>query len=71
MAYVDLLDCPSCGKPCEAVPPAGYSRQERHSWWEDGQHGVCACGALVMVEVSENDNGENVAYLSEQDNDDP
>lgn len=65
-----LLDCPSCGAPCEGVPPDGYNRNTGHVYWSDGQWGKCQCGTEVMVTVDEDDDGYNVARLTE-DEDEP
>lgn len=65
MAHVDFLDCPVCDKPCEAIPPDHYDRQERSNMWLDGQVGTCACGAKLRVEA------DCDAWLIEETEDEP
>lgn len=65
MPKPDLLNCPDCGEPCEALPPDGYNIRSG-AWWSEGRGGTCQCGSAVTVKVDEADDG-NVAYLSSDD----
>lgn len=46
---LEFLDCPVCGDPCEAILSNRPTAIHPYPWWEDGQDGVCRCGALLEV----------------------
>lgn len=45
------LDCPVCGEPCATMPPYRPNSEYPHPWWQDGDSGVCQCGAELTVDA--------------------
>ncbi len=62
--YFLLLNCPRCGEICEEMPANEPEPPYDFPHWEEGDTGVCSCGASLEVRVD----GERAYLIDMEEN---